>query len=395
MHIVHYLSTIRLEAGGVIRAVLDMAAQLAARGHCVTLLTFDPKDVPELWNAGGPGLPSVHKLEGDYTQLAGLNRAFTRQVAACLDGADVVHMHVPWDFVCCRVAGVANRLGVPYVVALHGMLDDWCMEQRGWKKRLYLSIAGRRLLERAAAVHCTCRIEADQASRWYPRGRSEVIPLIFNPSAFKELPGPELARRAYASALGDDGEPVVLFLSRLHPKKRLDILIDAMARLREIGPPCRLVIAGTGEPEYEQSMRDLVTRHDLGDRVEFVGFVSGQEKISLYQACDLFVLPTDQDTWPFALIEPLACGLPLVTTRGVDIWQDLESSGGAVIVETTPANLAETIKDLIDDPDKCRDMGRRGRQWVLECLDPDRIMDRYEALYRELGGGSAAGTVNA
>ncbi len=386
MHIVHYLSTMRLEAGGVIRAVLDMAAQLTARGHSVTLMTFDPKDVPEPWIAGGAGLPRVHKLAGDYGQLAGLNRGFARQVAECLDGADVVHMHVPWDFVCCRVAGVANRLGVPYVVALHGMLDDWCMEQRGWKKRLYLSIAGRRLLERAAAVHCTCRIEADQASRWYPRGRSEVIPLIFNPSAFKELPGPELARRAYASALGDDGEPVVLFLSRLHPKKRLDILIDAMARLREIGPPCRLVIAGTGEPEYEQSMRDLVTRHDLGDRVEFVGFVSGQEKISLYQACDLFVLPTDQDTWPFALIEPLACGLPLITTRGVDIWQDLEASGGAVIVETPPENLAETIKRLIEDPDKCRDMGRRGRRWVLETLDPDRVMDRYEALYRELGG---------
>jgi len=370
----------------VIRAVLDMAAQLTARGHGVTLLTFDPKDVPEPWKAGGTGLPRVHKLEGDYGQLAGLNRGFTRQVAECLATADVVHMHVPWDFVCCRIAGVANRLGVPYVVALHGMLDDWCMDQHGWKKRLYLSIAGRRLLERAAAVHCTCRIEADQASRWYPRGRTEVLPLIFNPSAFKELPGPEIARRAYTSALGEAGEPVVLFLSRLHPKKRLDILIDAVARLREIGPSCRLVIAGTGEPDYEQSMRDLVARRDLADRVEFVGFVTGQEKISLYQACDLFVLPTDQDTWPFALIEPLACGLPLVTTRGVDIWPDLESSGGAVIVETRPADLAETIRRLIEDPDKCRDMGRRGRRWVLETLDPDRVMDRYEALYRELGG---------
>ncbi|MCH6554266.1 MAG: glycosyltransferase, partial [Acidobacteria bacterium] len=123
----------------IIRAVLDMAAQLTARGHSVTLLTFDPKDVPETWSAGGPGLPRVHKLEGDYGQLAGLNRAFTRQVAACLDGADVVHMHVPWDFVCCRIAGVANRLGVPYVVALHGMLDDWCMDQSRWKKRLDLA----------------------------------------------------------------------------------------------------------------------------------------------------------------------------------------------------------------------------------------------------------------
>lgn len=386
MRIVHYLSTIRLESGGVIRAVLDMSEQFTARGHDVTLLTFDHADVPASWVAGGPGLPCVQKLAGRYSQWAGLTRSFTRQVDACLADADVVHMHVPWDYVCCRIAAVARRRDVPYVVALHGMLDDWCMEQGGWKKRLYLALAGRRLLENAAAVHCTCRLEAEQSRRWYPRGRVAVVPLIFNPAAFRQLPGPELARRSFASALGDDGEPVVLFLSRLHSKKRLDLLIEAAARLREIGPACRFVIAGTGEPDYEQAMRRLVAARGVADRVSFVGFVSGQEKISLFQACDLFVLPTDQDTWPFALIEPLACGLPLVTTRGVDIWEDLESSGGAVIVETQPANLAETIKALVEDPKRRRTMGRSGRAWVLDTLDPDRVVDRYEAMYRSRNG---------
>lgn len=395
MNVVHYLSTIRLESGGVIRAVLDMAAQLTARGHGVTLMTFDPKDVPQPWIAGGPGLPRVHRLPGRYGQLAGLRPSVTRQVDACLAGADVVHMHVPWDYVCCRIAAVARRRAVPYVVALHGMLDDWCMQQGGWKKRLYLAVAARRLLENAAAVHCTCRLEAEQSRRWYPRGRVVVVPLIFNPAAFRELPGPELARGRFAQALGDGGEPVVLFLSRLHAKKRLDLVIEAAARLREIGPPCRFVIAGTGEADYEQAMRRLVAARGVGDRVSFVGFVSGREKISLYQACDLFVLPTDQDTWPFALIEPLACGLPLVTTRGVDIWEELESSGGAVIVETRPANLAGTIKALVEDPERRAVMGRSGRAWVLEALDPDRVVDRYEAMYRSLADAAPTAAVKA
>lgn len=383
MDIVHYVARVDLEEGGVVRAVLDMCAALAERGHRVTLLTFDRSDVPGEWS-GRDGAPSVVTLDrGALPRLAGSSAARARTAIA---GAAAVHLHVPWDPVCRQMARLALAARVPYVLSIHGMLDDWCMAQRGLKKRLYLALGGRRLLERAAAVHCTAREEARQSSKWYPRGRPEVVPLIFDLAEYLDLPGPGPAREQFASALADDGEPTVLFLSRLHPKKGLDVLIETAGRLRDEGVPGRFVIAGTGDPPYEEALRRLVSQRDLGDRVSFLGFVSGRAKLSLYQASDLFLLPTHQENWGFVLIESLACGVPVVTTKGVDIWSELADSGGAAIEPAEPARLAAALRDLLSDAGRRRDMGDRGRAWVLETLEPQRVTGRYEALYAGLRG---------
>ena len=381
------MARIKLEEGGVVRAVLDMCSALAARGHRVTLLTFDATDVPQEWSGGNPSVIELQPATGVRRRLGGASRQQVRDVFA---DADAVHLHVPWDLTCRQLARIALDAKVPYVLSVHGMLDDWCMAQKSLKKRLYLAVGGRRLLERAAAVHCTAAAEADQSRRWYPRGRAAVVPLIFDLADYQQLPGPDIARSTYAEAMGDAGEPVVLFLSRLHPKKRVEVLIEVAGRLRDDGFACRFLIAGTGEHEYEQHLRRLVARDNLTDRVHFVGFVSGREKLSLYQASDVFVLPTYQENWGFVLIESLACGTPLVTTRGVDIWSELESSGGAVIVDAEPGTLAATIRSLLEDDAKRREMGSRGRSWVLRTLHPDRVIESYETLYRSLAPGREA-----
>ena len=128
-------------------------------------------------------------------------------------------------------------------------------------------------------------------------------------------------------------------------------------------------------------MRDLAAKR-LGGSVEFLGFVSGREKVSLYQAADLFVLPTHQENWGFVLLESLACSTPVVTTRGVDIWPELEASGGAVIVEPTAGAVAGAVTELLGDRKRRRVMERRGRRWVLENLDVARVVGQYEQLYQ-------------
>ena len=131
-------------------------------------------------------------------------------------------------------------------------------------------------------------------------------------------------------------------------------------------------------------------RLGLAERVSFLGFVSGREKVSLYEAADIFVLPTNQENWGFVLIESLACGTPVVTTRGVDIWSELESSGGAVIVEPTPPAIASAMADLIRDRAKLETMQRQARAWVLENLNVDRVVVQYERFYESLCTSTAA-----
>ena len=166
------------------------------------------------------------------------------------------------------------------------------------------------------------------------------------------LPGAEVARRGVLAGMGP--EPIVLFLSRIHPKKGGETLIRAVAQVRSGGRPCSLVFAGTGEDAYVGSLRALAAELGLEGAVRFVGLVRGAEKLSLYQAAAVLAIPTHQEDFGLVFPESLACGTPVVTTRGVDIWPELESSGGAVIVDRTPGAFAEAIGGLVADADRAR-----------------------------------------
>ena len=384
MKIVQYMSRMKLEDGGVVRAVLDLCGALAARGHDVTLLAGDSSDVTSAWRSGSDGLPRVHTLQGRSGPLPRLTQPATLDAQRIIQQADVLHLHVPWDPICIQLGRIARQAGVPYLVGIHGMLDDWSMKQKSLKKRLYLAIKGRRFLEQAAAVHCTAQAEREQSEKWYPKGRPVVLPLIFDLEEYIDLPGPQLARQAFASVIPSTDEPVLLFLSRLHPKKRVDLLIEAAGELRRRGVSFKLLIAGTGDEPYEAQLRQLVKERALTEQIAFVGFVTGKEKVSLYQAAHLFVLPTHQENWGFVLLESLACGTPVITTKGVDIWPELESTGGAVIADASPDAIADAIVALLSDDPRRQSMGVKGRDWVLRNLTVERVLDRYEQLYREI-----------
>lgn len=383
VHVVHYLPRLLLAEGGVVRSVIDLCAALAEAGQKVTLLTHDATDAPAAWRDGG----GVEVLVIPKLSMFASAPPQARDVIA---RADALHLHTPWEPGNVPLARAARRLGTPHLISVHGMLDDWSMAQRRLKKQAYLAMVGARMLEDAALVHCTAAAEERQARAWFPQGRSVVAPLVFDLSEYEELPGVEPAHERWPQ-LKDD-RPTVLFLSRVHYKKGVDLLIDACAALRDRGLDFNLVIAGPGDDEYLTEMRERAGRAGLDDRAEFVGLVSGAEKISLYQAADVFVLPTSQENFGFVFFEALAAGTPVVTTTGVDTWPELEESGGAVIVPRDVTRIAEAVEALLRDESWRRSMGERGRQWTLERFRGDRVVQEYVSLYREAKEGAPAPT---
>lgn len=387
MRIVHYMSRLRLADGGVVRAVIDLAAALASRGHHVTVLTWDASDAPREWIASDGGAPHVVSLSPP-DGWAGFYRRRSpalAQAEAAVRSADALHLHTPWDRVNLQLAEIARRHDIRTIISIHGMLDDWSMAQKSLKKRLFLALGARRMLEQADAVHCTAQAELDQARMWFPRGRGGVIPLLFDLSDFRSAATmrPQLCSGAERLAVESANTqlPVVLFLSRLHYKKRPEVLIDAAAMLRDRGVNCRTILAGTGEPPYEQALHDRIRMHRLEDRVFLVGLVVGRDKVALYARADVFALPTSQENFGFVFFEALAAGTPVVTTRGTDTWRELEQSGGAIIAEPTAENFAEAIASLLANPDRCRAMGTAGRDWVFLTFNMNRIAAQYERVY--------------
>ena len=344
---------------------------------------------PSDWS-GGPGSakPFVLCLREGRGRLGTLSSAERRRIREELDAhpPDVAHLHAAWQPVNISLSGLYASMGVPYVLSIHGMLDDWSMAQSSLKKRIYHRFFLSRILGGARAVHCTAQAELDQSSKWYPREKGVVIPLVFDLSPYRDLPGPGAARDAFPDALGESDEMTLLFLSRINVKKGLAHLLHAASILADRGMRPRVLVAGVGDPpHYAEEMRALARRLGIEDRTHFLGLVTGDLKTSLYQASDLFVLPTSQENFGFVFPEALASGTPVVTTRGVDTWPELESSGGAVITIQDPPALADAIASF-SDPQTRREAGETGRARVFEWLDPERVVRDFITLYKEAAG---------
>ena len=380
---VQYLVRMDERDGGVVRFLLNFCDDLARRGHKMTVLTQDDRDVPEAWRNADAN-PRVVTVPLPTRLLANLPEESQSVVEALFAEVDLVHMHRIWDPANIPLARLCEQIGVPYLVSAHGMLNDWALSSKRYKKWVYLSLTGRRFLADAARIHCASEGEREQAARNLPRDNTAVVPLSFDRENFESLPGPELARQKWA--LLTEGIPTVLMLGRLDPVKRVELLIDAIAELHGDRLPVQLIIAGPLEqPHYVDKLQRVVASHGLQPHVHFLGTVMGADKASLYQACDVFALSSWQECFGMVLAEALSAETPVVTTRSVDTWRDFEAAG-AKIVDDTPTALAAGIRELLDRPEVRQDLGRRGRQYVFQWLEPEKVLAEWEAFYREVVG---------
>jgi glycosyltransferase involved in cell wall biosynthesis len=384
MRIVHYLSSLSLAtAGGVTRFLFDAAMLMAQRGHEVTILTGDAGNAPPEWSresGQSERRPRVIVLSRAIVRGMRLGKSGLDEVRRAIEPGGVVHLHGVFEPSAVQTANLARRVGVPYVTTIHGMLDTWALTQKRLKKLVYLHTLGKRFIRGSACVHVTSAGELGQARRWFPSNRVSVVACPFDLPEYRSLPGPERARARFPIA-GAPDVPLLLFLARLHPQKGAEFLIRAAGRLRREGLDCKVALAGAGGEAYTRSLMDLAAREGINDRVALLGVVVGTDKTSLYQAADLFVLPSMQESFGLVLIEAMACGTPVVSTFGVDIWQDLKDSGAAEIVEQDDRKIADAIRAIVGDPARRAAMSAKARPWVFEAFNEERLGAQYEAMY--------------
>ncbi len=382
MRIVQALQSIDLREGGITRVVVDLSAVMALRGHEIVIVSENPADVPSTWKTSSPtqGLPTCFTLPPLGWKYWSAN--FRRTVEDALVGVDLVHLHGLWEPFNLRIASIARRMGIPYIVTIHGMLDDWCMAQRLAKKRIYLAVTGRKMLERATAVHCTAAAELTQSQKWFPRRQGIVIPNLVDLSAYENLPGADEARARFAFL--STPNPKLIFLSRISPKKGCEHLIECAVLLRSRGILAEVVIAGTGPAEYVETLKALVIRRGIADTVHFVGHIGGTLKISLLQAGDLLVIPTSQENFGLVFFEALAAGLPVVTTDLVDTKEEIAQSGAGWIVPQNATAFADAIEKITKNPTDISDRKQRGRKWIFDNLATAEIAAQIETMYKNV-----------
>lgn len=361
-----------------------------SRGHEVQVVSYaSPQGRPriEAMLDAVPGdRPDVHLLEpGGRLERLRATRA-RRWLADHVGSFDVVHLHGAWDPILTAAARVAVANGIPHLVTPHGMLDPWCLGQGRFKKRLALRTWVGSLLSNARFIHALNSDESTLMAPWIHGTAVETIPNGVFLEELEPLPDPGSFRSAHPE-LGDD--PFILFLSRLHYKKGLDILLQAFEDLSNRLEHARLVIAGPDDG-YESTLRTLIDRSPAKQRVHLVGPVYGTDKLAALVDAACFCLPSRQEGFSMAITEALACGSPVVITDHCHFPEVAGSGAGRVVPLDAPA-VAGALEEVLLDPALCESMGQAGRNMVQQSYTWPAIAERFDAAFAANGiTGSSA-----
>lgn len=224
---------------------------------------------------------------------------------------DAVHFHGLWQPGFPALSRECTAAGIPFVVSPHGMLEPWARRKKWWKKWPYFQLVEKRWIRRAACLLATSEGEARRLREIFPVSRVECLPLGLTAAARPDYP------RARESLGWANEETVLLFLSRIHEKKGLDLLLSALATSHGAWPgETRLVIVGPEEqPGYVARCRAFAAENASRlPRIDWRGAVWGAERWPFFQGADLFCLPTHSENFGLAVLEACQVGTPALTT---------------------------------------------------------------------------------
>jgi len=264
-----------------------------------------------------------------------------------------------------------RRSGTPYVVTPRGMLDPWARANSAWKKRFFAAFAETAHLRGAHCLRATAEMEAQHF-----RDVGLVAPIAVVPNAVEITalaPRPHSDRRR------------ALFLSRIHPKKGIDLLLEAWAALEAGNPDWDLVIAGIDENGHEARMKARAAELGLR-RVSFPGAVHGAAKDQLYRSADLFVLPTHAENFGLVIAEALVQEVPVITTTNAP-WAGMEAQGCGWWIPLDVTRLTDTMALAMAQPGaELHARGARGRVWVEQEFSPSEVAERMRSVYLWVAG---------
>lgn len=388
MHIAMAIGSMDPHKGGPPQVVAGSAASLARRGHIVTIFTTKPTFNLDYWAAYFSGLSvTVLSYPVDFPLFLGRSIKMKTEFSIQCEGFDVLHIHGVWEGHLAQLAQEMRKAGKPVVLSSHGMLDRWSMCQSAWKKRLALAFGSTgRMLYEADAVIFGSSSESLESRKTISEKRHVIIPNGIDTSSIASFTdGPDTNALIARFPIIQTWRRTILYFSRIHPKKGLDILVAAFAhnkhRLEGVG---LLVVGIPQDDEYLESIKRTIASSNLSRHIVITTDLVGAEARSAFGVSDVFALPSHQEGFSVAIIEAMAAGKPVLITDKCHMGEVSEWNAG-VVVPNTAQGVAEGLGQIIDINDnELVEMGRNARSIAKERFDWANISGQLERLYLKL-----------
>jgi glycosyltransferase involved in cell wall biosynthesis len=372
------------EASGVTRIMCDLAAALERQRVSVTVYAALQKNMPTGAHLLRP--PSKFVAEPG-TWLGGLSHSpkLRRIINADMDCFDVVHSHSMWMLPNHYASAAAHRHNKPVVFTAHGVLEPWALARSSWKKRPVAWAWQNQDLRRAACIHVNSTAEVAGIRAYGLTNPIAIVPNGLDLAPFDPMPDKQEFFQKWPQLAG---KKIMLFLSRLHPKKGLGHLLDAWKNLAVDHPDWHMVIAGRDDGAEAQT-RAAVTAMALDQSITLTGALEGRDKLAALAAADAFVLPSFSEGFSMAILEAMGARLPVLLTPGCNFAEAVRA-GAALEVKPDALDTERGIRELLAMTNHQRgSMGERGRLLVEQRFTWDSVATQMMQLYQWMSGGGS------
>ncbi|MEQ9552000.1 MAG: hormogonium polysaccharide biosynthesis glycosyltransferase HpsP [Coleofasciculus sp. G3-WIS-01] len=403
MRILQIVPSISLVYGGPSQMVLGLSKALANQGVDVTILTTDsngdfgqaPLDVPLDKPVPQDGY-QVRYFRCSPFRRYKFSFLLLRWLWQHAGEFDVAHIHALFSPVSTAAATVARKRNLPYILRPLGTLDPADLQKKRRLKQVYVCLWERANLAGAAGIHFTSEQEAKISQRFGTNAPDIVIPLGVTPPEELHLKGVDRGDGgdggdgeefpSYQSPIPNPQSPILLFMSRIDPKKGLALLIPALETLLAEGLGFQFILAGANPqaPEYERKIQQQIQTSPLSSHTTITGFVEGEVKAALLQGADLFVLPSYYENFGIAVAEAMVAGTPVVISDQVHIWQEVKGAEAGWVCGCDVASLTQTLREALRDAGEQKRRGVNGRDYALRHYSWDAIAQTMIEAYQNI-----------
>lgn len=364
LRILHVIDRLDPSDGGPPMVLSRLAGTQAHFGAQVTIVALEPTMKRDDILAVYTPLTGFDKIAIEYlSRDTVLERLLARQARARLiflvESHDITHIHGIWRPHLLEATRAARRVGRPYVISPHGMLSNWSLTQKKFKKHMALSLGWRTALEQAAFLHVLNQDEGVAVRTVCTPRKLLMLP---NGISLDEFSGQTDIEAVWNRFPQLRGIPYIAFVGRLHYSKGLDILANAFARVASATKGIQLVVLG---PEFGEgdAFYAQIRRLGIQSRVHVLGGIYGADKIALLKHATCFCLPSRQEGFSMAILEAMAIGLPVVISDACH-FPEVASEGAGQVVKLDADAFAQAILRLLTDDALRVQQGTKARQLV-------------------------------
>lgn len=370
--------------GGPTKSVIELAQALGNRGVDIDIVATTAN------GSSSMNVPTLTWIQEKYYRVQyfpywgfldyKISLSLTKWLFQNVTNYDLVHTNAVFSYPVLPAHWACQKHKVPYIMTPHGMLEPWALAYKSGKKRFYFTLLEKPAFQRASAIQMLASTEAKRIEPLQLQTPLVVVPNGIHKQDFETLPNPELFYQQFPETRN---KTLILFLARIDPKKGLDLLATAFAKVHSQFPDTHLIIAGPDNIGFSETVENYFANAGCLDAVTFTGMLSGSLKYAALAAASLYVAPSYSEGFSVSVLEGMAAKLPCTITTGCN-FPEAAAANAALVVDIDAEQIANALISCLENPQQAKEMGDRAREFIFEKYTWEKIACQMQEVYTSI-----------